>query len=277
MSDSTPPPADWYPDPTDPTRQRYWDGQQWTSNYAPANLAVAENTPPAAPSPRGSGLTTWAMIAGIVAIGLAIIPGASFVAGLPAIAAVVLAAMGLRQKRPGRGKAITGLILGVLAMIISFFVSVVFIGSIAMNDSPRAAVSSDAATDEPAIDPASFKEVDERTYALLVKDPDASIGQQLIVYGNVFQFDAATGKCSFLANTSHAMQANSFDYEHNALATGGDGEDDCPILDPVVEGDNVKLWVTVLGSLSYETQIGGNTTVPHFAVEQVEILPATEF
>jgi hypothetical protein len=24
------PPADWYPDPLQPTRLRYWDGAQWT-------------------------------------------------------------------------------------------------------------------------------------------------------------------------------------------------------------------------------------------------------
>lgn len=29
-------PAGWYPDPGDPTRQRYWDGTQWTDSTAPA-------------------------------------------------------------------------------------------------------------------------------------------------------------------------------------------------------------------------------------------------
>lgn len=24
------PPADWYPDPLQPTRRRYWDGARWT-------------------------------------------------------------------------------------------------------------------------------------------------------------------------------------------------------------------------------------------------------
>jgi hypothetical protein len=26
------PPADWYPDPHDSTKNRYWDGTQWTSS-----------------------------------------------------------------------------------------------------------------------------------------------------------------------------------------------------------------------------------------------------
>jgi hypothetical protein len=40
-------PAGWYPDPEDPTQQRYWDGGAWTQNLAPA----AASTPAAeAPS-----------------------------------------------------------------------------------------------------------------------------------------------------------------------------------------------------------------------------------
>lgn len=29
------PPADWYADPEDPSRQRYWDGQTWTNHFHP--------------------------------------------------------------------------------------------------------------------------------------------------------------------------------------------------------------------------------------------------
>ena len=29
-------PADWYPDPQDPSLQRYWDGNAWTEHTAPA-------------------------------------------------------------------------------------------------------------------------------------------------------------------------------------------------------------------------------------------------
>lgn len=30
----TQPPAGWFPDPSDPSRQRYFDGKQWTNHYA---------------------------------------------------------------------------------------------------------------------------------------------------------------------------------------------------------------------------------------------------
>ncbi len=38
MSDSTPTnvPAGWYPDPTDPSWQRWWDGVGWTEHAVPA-------------------------------------------------------------------------------------------------------------------------------------------------------------------------------------------------------------------------------------------------
>lgn len=241
-------------------------------------------------------MAVWAMIAGIVALVLAIIPGASFIAGLPAVVAIVLGAIALVKKKPGRGKATTGLILGVLAVIVSFFVSVVFIGTLAAENSANTApaiepadedpdaepsgpgVSEEPASETPAlINPTEFKEVDERTLALIVKDPDAHVGEQLVVYGSITQFDAATGQCSFLADTSHAQQVSSFDYSNNTLFTARDGTSDCPVADPLVAGDHIKAWVTVLGSFSYETQIGGSTTVPFFELAEVEILPPTEY
>lgn len=130
---------------------------------------------------------------------------------------------------------------------------------------------------EPTPDLASFQPLDERTFALLARDPDAHIGQTLILTGVVFQFDAATGRCGFLANVGHDRQTYSYDYVQNAVFTSGDGWEECPVLDDVVEDDHVRLWVTTLGSYSYDTQIGGNTTVPSFEVHQVEHLPKQEY
>lgn len=130
---------------------------------------------------------------------------------------------------------------------------------------------------EPAIDLAAFQPVDERAFALLAREPDAHVGQQLIITGVVHQFDAATGRCGFLANVGHDVQAHSYDYAQNAIFTSGDGWNDCSVLDNVVEEDHVRMWVTTLGSFSYDTQIGGNTTVPSFEVHQVELLPEQEY
>src|SRR3954453_3206405 len=39
----------WYPDPTDPAVQRYWDGSRW-SEAADAGVAAASDPPPVAPT-----------------------------------------------------------------------------------------------------------------------------------------------------------------------------------------------------------------------------------
>lgn len=62
------------------------------------------------------------------------------------------------------------------------------------------------------------------------------------------------------------------DYEHNSVGFAGDGESDCPVLDPFVTDDEVKLWVTTGGSLSDDTQIGGSTTVPTYLIHESELL-----
>jgi hypothetical protein len=47
MANTANPPADWYPDPEDPTQYRYWDGSRWTDHRAPATTSPE----PAAPTP----------------------------------------------------------------------------------------------------------------------------------------------------------------------------------------------------------------------------------
>lgn len=45
-------PAGWYPDPSDPSRTRWWDGTQWTHHEPPAAQAAADA--PAAPAPHAA-------------------------------------------------------------------------------------------------------------------------------------------------------------------------------------------------------------------------------
>ncbi|WP_157236012.1 hypothetical protein [Brachybacterium sp. P6-10-X1] len=51
----------------------------------------------------------------------------------------------------------------------------------------------------------------------------------------------------------------------------GDGEFDCPVLDPFVADDEAKLRVTIGWSLSDDTQIGGSTTVPAYVIGAAEL------
>lgn len=129
-----------------------------------------------------------------------------------------------------------------------------------------------AAATVPPADLGSFEELDERGLSQIVKAPDDHIGRQVVVYGAITQLDAATGKCFVRLSISHAPQGQRYDYEHNTVGLAGDGVSDCPVLDPFVTDDEVKLWVTIGGSLSYDTQIGGSTTVPVYLIHEVELL-----
>jgi len=49
-------PADWYPDPSDDQRLRYWDGSAWTAHVAPAPVAARPTGPT---TPDGEPLAGW--------------------------------------------------------------------------------------------------------------------------------------------------------------------------------------------------------------------------
>lgn len=101
-----------------------------------------------------------------------------------------------------------------------------------------------------------------------MKKPDSYLDMNVIIYARVTQFDSATGPCTFRANVSHA-QVGKYDYEHNTIFNAGDGLTNCDILDDVVAEDIVKVTVTVTGSLTYDTQVGGSTTVPEMQVVKI--------
>ena len=122
-----------------------------------------------------------------------------------------------------------------------------------------------------APDLSTYEELDERTLAQIVKSPDDHLARKVILHGTITQFDAATGTCIMRVDVAHAPQDKWYDYEHNSVGFAGDGETECPILDPFVADDEVQMWVTIGGSLSYDTQIGGSTTVPVYLIDAIEL------
>lgn len=84
----------------------------------------APDAAPTAPiSKQKNGVGLAALIVGAVAIIFAIIPFVSFIAWLPALAAIVLGIVGLVLKNRVRGFAWAGIALGVVAWIIAIVVS----------------------------------------------------------------------------------------------------------------------------------------------------------
>ena len=128
----------------------------------PPPAADAATTTPAKPR---SPLALWAMIAGIVAIVSAVIPGLSFVAWIPAIAAIVLGVIALVKKTPRRGQALTGVILGPIAWLVAIIVSVGAIaglsGRVVDEVAPNPEVSEEQEEPEAAPEPDPEPEVVE--------------------------------------------------------------------------------------------------------------------
>ena len=115
---------------------------------------------------------------------------------------------------------------------------------------------------------ATFAALDSAGWAQIVKDPDAHKGETYVVYGEITQFDAATGTGEFRASASGVYQAPDsigfVSYSDNTMFTG-----DSSVLSPFVKGDLFTAKVSVTGPYSYDTQIGGNTTVPELAVDSI--------
>ncbi|RAO24684.1 hypothetical protein ONO23_03808 [Micromonospora noduli] len=133
---------------------------------------------------------------------------------------------------------------------------------------PTSAIPSPTkAAPPPKPKPPSYKTLTERQWKLIAKDPDGYLGKTYVVYGRVTQFDAATGTDSFRADVAHRRMAEDYDYETNTILNGSASD-----LDNLVEDDIFRANVTVLGSFSYDTQIGGETTVALLQVDSIKVL-----
>ncbi|MFE1950736.1 hypothetical protein ACFW9D_09735 [Streptomyces sp. NPDC059524] len=112
-----------------------------------------------------------------------------------------------------------------------------------------------------------YRHLTARAWALIAKDPDAHTWEHYIVYGVVTQSDAATGAEMILADVDGVRHTDTYEYPTNTVIEGR-----APDFAKVVEGDTFKAKVEVKGSLTYETQAGGETTAPELHADSVKVL-----
>lgn len=119
----------------------------------------------------------------------------------------------------------------------------------------EASASAAAAAEEAArLDPTTYTAISTRDWQLIEKDPDSHYGEKYVIYGYVTQADASTGTEGFRASTG-GEQTDWYNYDINTIVIA-----DSDIVANVVTDDIVQMYVEVLGSYTYETQIGGETT-----------------
>jgi uncharacterized protein DUF2510/uncharacterized protein DUF4190/uncharacterized protein DUF4333 len=119
-------PPGWYPDNRDPSLQRWWDGQQWTTHTAPA---VSQAQPYAAAGLVSSPNNTMATLS--LALSIGSFAGLLVVWLLPlALAGIIVGIVALRRaarfepSRRRRGQAIAGIIVGAVSLIMTILLTV---------------------------------------------------------------------------------------------------------------------------------------------------------
>jgi hypothetical protein len=226
------------------------------------------------------------MILAIIGFLAACIAPAALLAWLFTLPAVILSIIGLTRKQQKKGMAIAGTVISTVAFLLSIITSSVYAASNASSDHHVSSPPTQQASTQPKPTPskaqstpappatASYAVLSDHDFALLVKDPAAAKGQKYVLYGVVTQFDAATGTCAFLAGTSNVDQASAYSFNQNTWIDSVKSAGKCPLVTNVVQGDHIKLSIVVEGDYSYDTQAGGNTTVPRVKLTAVEELPA---
>jgi len=154
--------------------------------------------PPTAP--KKSALPLWALIVAIVAIVSAIIPGLSFIAWIPAVAATVLGIIALVTKAAGRGKAITAVILGPIALLVAIIVSVGTFAAGVSDSLPSVDSATESTTDEPEAE--EPEAVEEGT-----RENPAAAGSTVVISDNSGEiYEVAFGKANLDATKAIAAE-----------------------------------------------------------------------
>lgn len=101
------PPAGWYPDPSDPGTQRYWDGSAWTDHSAPLAQAQGDPAGYTGPTPGHTSLLVAGWLTAIF---------------FPPVGIAIAINM-LQRDQGGQGKPMLIVSLVVLALYILVFVA----------------------------------------------------------------------------------------------------------------------------------------------------------
>jgi hypothetical protein len=106
----------------------------------------------------------------------------------------------------------------------------------------------------------------------IAMNPAGHVGERIVVYGQVTQFDANAGGTSFRANVDaivHNPDRGLVDYPTNTMFSG-----DAGILIDLVQGDTFKADATVAGANTYQNSTGGSLTVPQLTATKIVITSA---
>lgn len=160
----------------------------------------------------------------------------------------------------------------VVSGLVVVLLLIMVVGAAGSNTPTTTAAGTNA---QPAAAPAAPpKAITARDWALIAKDPDSHVGEAVIVYGEVTQFDSATGTGQFRANidgVKHPVSYGFADYPTNTVLSG-----DAATLGNLVQGDLFQADAVVAGSVSYQNTMGGSLSAPKLTVLKVTVNGSTK-
>ncbi len=113
-------PAGWYPDPTAPGSQRYWDGNAWAAPSPAAQVPAQPLVVQAVPA-KTNGLAIASLVLSILWMG-----------GVGSVAAIVMGFIArgqIRERREsGDGLALAGIIIGFVGLAAAAFFMFIVLG-----------------------------------------------------------------------------------------------------------------------------------------------------
>jgi hypothetical protein len=125
-----------------------------------------------------------------------------------------------------------------------------------------------AATSAPRAEPTGsfsgeFRTLTARQWLKIAKNPDAHLGEAIVVFGKVTQFDTVTGLDTFRARVG----ARRSSYPTPAVLTG-----DAEGLADLLQADEFQANVIVTGSIRDKPMLEGGATIPRLQIRTLQML-----
>ena len=135
--------AGWFPDPQDPTQQRYWDGFEWTEQRAPASwdAGAQRGVSGATYAAQNAPGATTSLVLGILSLALC-----GIFTGIPAMITARSARREIDRSHGrlgGRGLATAGYVTGLIGTIWSVLSFLLVIGVFAFGGVTQSQFESD--------------------------------------------------------------------------------------------------------------------------------------
>ena len=119
-------------------------------------------------------------------------------------------------------------------------------------------------------DDTDYADLTNRQFAKIMRNPAAHVGEKVLIFGEIFQFDQFTTEDAFLADVTGNQDPctyNICDYwsKGSTALLVSNGAD----FSNLIEEDVFMAHGTVVGEYQYDTQIGGSTGAVEFTVEKI--------